>query len=297
MHSSRAYPRARMCAATARAFDETARDQVEGVRRSSRPRSRRCRPAAGRRGPRRPAARWPRAASIGRGTGARPRARCARARGARAARRSVRAAAPGAPDRLDLGVDRLALARLQVAGQEGQLAVDHQARADLEDVGRLAQQARVLHHLRAPAARLDHDLDAGAVARLERARREQGERRPRRCGRATPPCRGACRRGRCRRSESPLARARSVAYGGRSTSSTWISRPSAVWNGGAWSSSRRPSARRRSRITPQHRVGHRARAPQRLVAVAALLEVDLGHRRSVPPSRSRACSSIEVSIA
>ena len=46
------------------------------------------------------------------------------------------------------------------------------------------------------------------------------------------------------------ARARSVAYGGRSTSSTSTRRPSAVWNGGSRASSRRPSSRRRSTITP-----------------------------------------------
>src|SRR5207249_4864222 len=44
-----------------------------------------------------------------------------------------------------------------------------------EDVGRLAEQARVLHDLDAPAAGLDHDLDAGAVAGLERPGGQQGE--------------------------------------------------------------------------------------------------------------------------
>src|SRR5262249_8421536 len=37
------------------------------------------------------------------------------------------------------------------------------------DVGRLAEQARVLHHLCLAAAREDHDLDLGPVARLQRA--------------------------------------------------------------------------------------------------------------------------------
>jgi hypothetical protein len=76
---------------------------------------------------------------------------------------------------LDLGVDARVLARLQVARQEGQLAVHDQPAADLEDVRALAHQTRVLHHLRAPPARLDDHLGAGAVAGLERARRQERE--------------------------------------------------------------------------------------------------------------------------
>ena len=69
----------------------------------------------------------------------------------------------------------LTLPRLELAGQEGDLAVDHEARSHLEDVRASTEQARVLHHLGAPPAGLDHHLHAGAVARLERSRGEQRE--------------------------------------------------------------------------------------------------------------------------
>jgi hypothetical protein len=72
-------------------------------------------------------------------------------------------------------VHGLVLTRLELVREEGRLAVDHHGRADLEDVRRLADQAGVLHHLRAPATRLDHHLRAGAMARLERPRRQQRE--------------------------------------------------------------------------------------------------------------------------
>jgi hypothetical protein len=75
----------------------------------------------------------------------------------------------------DLFVHALAVARLEVAGEEGRFPVHHHRGAHLEDVGRLPDQACVLHHLRAPPSRLDHHLDARAVARLESARREQRE--------------------------------------------------------------------------------------------------------------------------
>ena len=75
----------------------------------------------------------------------------------------------------DLVVDRLAVARLPAAGQEHALAVDHQAGAELVDVGGLAEQARVLHHLRLAASGLDDDLDARPEARLERAGGQERE--------------------------------------------------------------------------------------------------------------------------
>ena len=75
----------------------------------------------------------------------------------------------------DLLVHRLDLAWLEVACEERGLAVDHETRAHLEDVRRLPDQAGVLHHLRAPATRCDHHLGAGPVARLERSRSEQRE--------------------------------------------------------------------------------------------------------------------------
>ena len=138
------------------------------------PRSRRCPPAAGRRGPR--GQQLVRRARVDS-----PRNRCetsrSRCQGAcgssRPAKRSSSSA--GAPDAAICAWTVSALARLEVAGEEGQLAVDHQARAHLEDVGGLAEQPRVLHHLGAPAARLDHHLHPGAVAGLERARGEQRE--------------------------------------------------------------------------------------------------------------------------
>ena len=150
----------------------------------------------------------------------------------------------------DLGVDRQPLARLQLPGQEAQLPVDDHARADLEDIGALSDQARVLHHLRAPPAGLDDHLGPHPVAGFERARGEQRE----------IALRGAKERGAAAKQrpvevgvdaadrQSSWTRA-SAESGGRATSSTWIRSPSAVWSGGAWSSRNLPSARRRSSTT------------------------------------------------
>ena len=70
---------------------------------------------------------------------------------------------------------RCVLARLEVAGQEHLLGAVDEPAAHLVDVGGLADQPRVLVHLRLAPAGLDHDLDAGPVAGLERADREQRE--------------------------------------------------------------------------------------------------------------------------
>src|SRR5215218_7561047 len=75
----------------------------------------------------------------------------------------------------NLRVDCEPVARLDVPGEEGQLALDHHAGAHLEDVGALPHEAGVLHHLSAPAPGLDHHLGARAVAGLECAGGEQGE--------------------------------------------------------------------------------------------------------------------------
>src|SRR5918999_441662 len=72
-------------------------------------------------------------------------------------------------------MDRAAVTGLELARQEGELAVDDHPRAHLEDVRGLAEEAGVLHHLGTPPARLDHHLDAGPVTGLERSRGEQGE--------------------------------------------------------------------------------------------------------------------------
>jgi hypothetical protein len=76
---------------------------------------------------------------------------------------------------LDLLEDGPPVARLDVAGQVDVLAVDVQPAADLVDVGGLAEQPRVLHHLRLAPPRLEHDLHARAVAGLERPRGQQRE--------------------------------------------------------------------------------------------------------------------------
>ncbi len=61
------------------------------------------------------------------------------------------------------------LAGQQLAGQPVLLPVQHEACARLEDVGALAEQTRVLEHLRAPAPGHQDDLDACAQTRLNRA--------------------------------------------------------------------------------------------------------------------------------
>ena len=75
----------------------------------------------------------------------------------------------GGAGALDLLGDRQ-LPRLQIAREPVLLPVEHEARAGLEDVGPAAEQARVLGHLGAPAARHEHDLHVCAQARLDRAR-------------------------------------------------------------------------------------------------------------------------------
>jgi hypothetical protein len=56
-----------------------------------------------------------------------------------------------------------------VAGQPVLLALEHHARAGLEDERALAEQARVLLHLRTAATGHQHDLHVGAQARLHRS--------------------------------------------------------------------------------------------------------------------------------
>ena len=58
--------------------------------------------------------------------------------------------------------------RVPVAGQQGAFPVDDDPASGLVDVGRLGEQPRIGHHLRLTASRHDHDLDVGAVARLQR---------------------------------------------------------------------------------------------------------------------------------
>ena len=140
-----------------------------------RARSRRCPRAAAPSAPPRPAARSPRRRPRSRGTGATPRGRGGRARATRAGRRSGAAAGRARRSRRSARARVSPLPRLELVREEGGLAVDHEAGAHLEDVRALAEQASVLHHLRAPPSRLDHHLRPGAVARLERARREQRE--------------------------------------------------------------------------------------------------------------------------
>ena len=111
----------------------------------------------------------------------------------------------------------LAVAGLELARQERGLAVDHEAGADLEDVGGLPEQAGVLHHLRAAAPRLDHHLDARAVARLERARREQREVALRGAEERRPAAEQRPVEIRVDAPDAHYAWARRVAYGGRST--------------------------------------------------------------------------------
>ena len=65
--------------------------------------------------------------------------------------------------------------RHPVAGEQRPLAVDHDAAPGLVDVGGLADQPGVRHHLGLAAARHDHHLDPGAVAGLERPRLQQRE--------------------------------------------------------------------------------------------------------------------------
>ena len=78
---------------------------------------------------------------------------------------------------LDLGVDRPVLrGGLDAVGQPLELAVDDEPAAELEDVRALAEQLRVLEDARVAAARVDHDLDPGAVARLQGAHGVERER-------------------------------------------------------------------------------------------------------------------------
>jgi hypothetical protein len=79
------------------------------------------------------------------------------------------------PGALHLGVDCVAVGRVEGIGEPLELPVHDQARPHLEDVGALPDQARVLHHLRPPASGLDHDLHPRAVTGLERAGGQQGE--------------------------------------------------------------------------------------------------------------------------
>jgi hypothetical protein len=82
----------------------------------------------------------------------------------------------GRAHRLDLVVDRAGLAGHEVARQPVLLAVEHEAGAGLEDVRRLADEPRVLHDLRLPAAGHEHDLGAGAITGLQRTHAVQRER-------------------------------------------------------------------------------------------------------------------------
>ena len=175
MHSSGAYPRARMCAATAAAFEHTA-----GIRWKAE-RSVPTGPLSTSRSPPCPSAssscvRLARCRACP-GTGGTPRGRGARARAARgspavpvALEEEVGSARVG-----DLAVNGEPVARLELAGEERELPVDHEARPQLEDVGALADQPGVLHHLGAPPARVDHHLRPGPVAGLERPGGQQRE--------------------------------------------------------------------------------------------------------------------------
>ena len=187
------------------------RDQVVGVggavdRRHRRGRSRRCRAGAGRRRRARRAARWPRRRRPCRGRGGRGRGRGARARGTRAGPWKCSKSSFGMPRCLDLLVDRAVLVGLHLAGQQRRLAVDRQGAAGLVDVGGLAHQPGVLVDLGLAAARHDHDLDAGAVAGLERPRLGQREVALGVAEERAAPARAGSRRGRCRRSAGARSR-------------------------------------------------------------------------------------------
>ena len=76
----------------------------------------------------------------------------------------------------DLVEDRRAVAGLEAIGQPLELAIEHETTADLEDVGGGADQARSLEHRALATPRVDDDLDARAVTRLERADGVKAER-------------------------------------------------------------------------------------------------------------------------
>ena len=175
---------------------------------------------------------------------------------------------------LDLLGDRQ-LARQQVARQPVLLAVQHHARAGLEDVGALAEQPRVLEHLRAPAPGHQHDLHARAQARLHGAHAVDRHR-----SLAVVQQRGAAAEQRAVEVEVQAADAHATLRlangGGRSTERLDAGRVPAA----PTASPPQPAARRPSRQPAgdrgQHRERHRRERRQRLVAVAVLLEVDLG---------------------
>ena len=73
-------------------------------------------------------------------------------------------------------VDRPPVDRDQAAGQQLELAVEHERRARLVDERALAEQARGALDVRPPAAGEQHDLGAGARAGLQGPRAQQRER-------------------------------------------------------------------------------------------------------------------------
>ena len=138
-------------------------------------RSRRCRSGAGRCGRAPRAAGSPRRRRPCRGRAARARAGGARGCATRGGPRSARRARPGCPRSTIVSARVLPGSVSSVADEHRPLAVDHDQAADLADVGPRPDQLGVLHHRGLAAAGLDHDLDAGAVAGLERARLEHRE--------------------------------------------------------------------------------------------------------------------------
>ena len=243
------------------------------------------------------AARWPRRRRPGRGTGARPRGSRARARGARAARRSARAAAPGRPVASIWSwiVRPSGGCSSPVRKVSSPSITRPEPTSKMYEVWPISRASSITWARRRPD--LITTSDAGPVAGLERARGEQRERRPPRCGTATPPYRGACRRGRCRRSESPL----------RASAQRGIRRALHELHLDQLAVGRleRRDVSRRSGGPPRAGARGPPGAPRRPSGPAlAAAGGGCGAPRgppgpspSVPPSRSRACSSIDVSIA
>ena len=176
---------------------------------------------------------------------------------------------------------RLPVARGELAAEQALLAVDHHARAHLVDVRALADQPRVLHHLRLAPARLQHHLHAGAVACLQRAGGQQREPRPRRRGTARRRRRAACRRCRCRRSAAPSGggaqrRERRALHDRRAATA---------------SASRRPSRRSRSHTVASTVSAIGRSAVERLVVVAPLARCPPARSRPRPRRRARRAAS------
>src|SRR5215218_8549899 len=174
--------------------------------------------------------------------------------------------------------------RHQVAGEPLQLAVDHQPGPRLEDVGARPDDAGVLEHLRAAPARVKDDLGLSARARLQR---------PHPDGRERPLAVAQQRRA--------ASEQRAVEIDVQAAQQALRARRPGAQLGHRWALDegdvavhhrplleleQLPAVYRdlallalESRLgSREHAVGHRPELGQRLVAVLADVEVDLGHR-------------------